>query len=667
MLPPGGLHLRLRILITGGLLAVWAIVLLVRICFVQVVRHEAYLKRADDQQMSEEPIQPRRGVLYDRTGHRLAMSLERESVSVNPMLLKDPSVASEILAKFLHLDESKLAADLESLRRHHRGFYWVKRRLSRAEAESVHRLKLKWVDYHREFVREYPNEDLAAHVVGAVNFDQHGYLGVEKSLERELAGEPGERLVLKDVRGRVVEAKALKEARPGADIHLTLDARIQFVAERELARQVVATNSKAGSIVVMDPRNGDVLALASFPGFHPKEPYRENEKHRRFNHGVQVPFEPGSVFKIITMAAAVETGRVTPGQMVNCGGGGINLYGRIIHDHHAYGQLTATDVIAKSSNIGIINVALLTGEEALKEYINRFEFGRRTGIALPAESRGQVRQKWEATSIGSIAMGHELSATTLQLARAGAVFANGGLLVTPRLVSARQPHGGPREELPAAPPRRILKPDTAITVRRMMERVVLAGTGTAARLNGYSAAGKTGSAQIWDPEQRVYTHLYNASFLGFAPVTNPALLCVVTVNGASKFGGAVAAPVFRTVMNEALRLMNVPRDLPEAEDLVEAGPAEVDDLAIAGLNLQPPELAPEGAETAPAATASAEPPYVGPVVPNFAGMSRRDVVQESLAQDMKVTLEGYGLARWQNPPAGSPLQAGVPVRVLFSR
>ena len=334
-----------------------------------------------------------------------------------------------------------------------------------------------------------------------------------------------------------------------------------------IARAVQASHAESGSVVVMDPYHGDILAIASYPPFDPnKPPGRGESPTARFNHAVSVPFEPGSVFKVVTLSAALETTNLKPSSMINCGNGTLTMAGRTVHEaHHGYGTMPMEMVLAKSSNIGAIQIGLKVGSNKLYEYVRRFGLGARTGIPLPAESPGMVRKlsKWRTTSLMSVSMGHEVGVTTLQLAQVCSAVANGGLLVRPRLILKKG-----NEAVPVVPPKRILKPETAIQMRKMMEGVVLFGTGRRyANLQGYSSAGKTGSAQIFDYATGHYTHIYNASFMGFAPVTNPAIVVVVTVNathgGSAGYGGPVAGPVFRAVASETLRVLDVPKDLPD--------------------------------------------------------------------------------------------------------
>jgi cell division protein FtsI (penicillin-binding protein 3) len=399
-----------------------------------------------------------------------------------------------------------------------------------------------------------------------------------------------------------------------------------------------------------------------------KPPAPKENTDNRANLAVTAPFEPGSVFKVITLAAALETTSVRPQTIIPCGNGRMTLFRRVIRDHDPYDALSMADVLAKSSNIGAINIGLKVGNERLFDYIKRFGFGRQTGIPMPGESAGLVwpLKRWIPSSIGSVAMGHELMTTTVQLAQSCSVVANGGLLVKPRLITDRQRPGTVREPEPMLRTVTVIAPETANTMRQMMQRVVLEGTGRKAQLKGYSSAGKTGSAQIYDPETRVYTHRYNASFMGFAPVNRPAIVVVVTLNGASKYGGAVAAPVFERVASAALRMLEVPKDMPDVEP-APVNDEELSDVAIAGLGDAP--VIEEKPAPVPVAAAAPQPKprATGPQVPDFTGKSLRGVIEQAMERGITVEYSGTGLARVQDPPPGTVLRAGERVKVVFAR
>jgi cell division protein FtsI (penicillin-binding protein 3) len=337
------------------------------------------------------------------------------------------------------------------------------------------------------------------------------------------------------------------------------------------------------------------------------------------------------------------------------------------------------EVLAHSSNIGAIEIGLQVGREKMYEYVRRFGFGQKSGIPLPGEDKGRLRRLplWGATSLASISMGQEISVTTLQLAQAASVVANGGLLVKPRLVLKAA-----GQTTSPAPPVRVIQPETSIKMRQMMEGVVLVGTGKGAKLEGYTAGGKTGSAQIYDYAGHHYTHTYNGSFMGFAPLTNPAVVVVVTLNGThgqAGFGGAAAAPVFRAVATEALRILDVPKDLPEvqrATSTLSAKSEAIDDLAIADLGSKQPNILedrqddddrPAAAAPVPATAKPAAPVPAQSAVPNFRGMTLRAVLSEAAARGLTIQPDGSGIARVQDPPAGTVLHAGERIRVQFAR
>jgi cell division protein FtsI (penicillin-binding protein 3) len=661
-----------RVLFLAAFLLLWFFGICARLVYLQVLQHEDYLVAARRQQETRVEVPAPRGSIFDRTGQPLAMSLRLNTVIINPRLLKDVDVAASVLGRVLDLDAEQLRQKIERARLAGSGYMRVKRFISPEETQRLQQMNVDWVTLQPEHRRFYPKEYLASHVIGAVDHSQRGYLGVERAQNEELAGEPGRLWILQDVRHRRLESEYEQEPVSGAHLYLTIDERIQYVAERELKRAVEESKSATGSLVVMSPHTGDILAMASYPTFNPNERLRKGETMQtRFNNSVEAPFEPGSVFKVFTFAAALETTRLQPAQVIDCGGGSINLFGRRIRDHKAYSSLSMEDVLAKSSNVGTINIALRVGKETLHRYVRDFGFGTSTGIPLPAESRGRVfrPEVWTKSSIGSVAIGHEMTATTLQLARACSAVANGGLLVKPRLVAATQgENDGPVQAVPLEAGVRILKGETTIELRRQMERVVLMGTGRAARMNGYTSGGKTGSAQIYDPVAKRYTHTYNASFMGFAPVHTPKLVAVITINGARLFGGALAAPVFKVVMGEALRILDVAPDVPMEEKTPDPPKAaDLADLAIAGID---PQLVPDtGPEPHPIELSEEElleePGAVR--VPDFTGMTKRAVLEDSIAVGVAVELVGVGIARSQDPVPGAALAPGGRIKVHFGQ
>jgi cell division protein FtsI (penicillin-binding protein 3) len=669
-----------RVYLLAKLAFAWAAVIVARLVYIQIVHHADYQKLAQQQQQQTVELQAPRGMILDRCGQRLAMSLRAESVVVDPLRIPDLGIASDIFSKILNLDAGELLARMKFAVESKNGFMWVKRKITREEAQRLRDLKLEWIEFRMESGRYYPNKSLAAHVLGGVDFEGKGNGGVEQFFNSQLKGNSGELHLSRDVQKRGFASTVAREPQPGQDLKLTIDSRVQFVAEREVKKLVEQHHAKSGSIVALDPKTGDIIALANYPTFDPNDVPTKKGMQARENLAVTAPFEPGSVYKVITLTAALETTRIRPETIINCGNGIFKMPGRVIHDHNSYSALSMEDVLARSSNIGAINIGLQVGPASMFDYMRRFGFGAKTGIPLPGESSGIVRplKRWQKTSLSSVAMGHEVGVTALQLAQACAVIASGGFFVKPRLIM----------DQPIAQSVRVLKPETAITMRRMMEGVVIKPYGTAhkyARIPGYTSAGKTGTAQIYDFRSRQYTHYYNASFMGFAPVTNPAIVVVVTVNGTqgvAGYGGPTSAPAFREVAAEALRMMDVPKDLPETLSPEEGEQADENDVAIAGLSSSPPSplvqaddalvsenlpatadqrnfLAPEKSDSGLDLS--------GPRVPNFQGKSLRDVIQESAALGLPLEFAGAGVARVQFPEPGRILPMGQSIRVQFGR
>jgi len=693
-------------------LLAWAGIIFGRLVWLQVIQHDELLRRAEHQQQRTEPVQALRGSILDRTGQPLAKTLPADSVAVDPQKIPDLKIAADLLGRTLNLDRSELYQRLQAYQGRGLHFMWVARKLDAKPAERLRSKKLPYVEFRTELRRFYPQHELASHVVGSIGYvdgsdAERGSGGIESSFEEDLAERPGEARILNDGDARQTAYDSIVTRAPeaGADLTLSIDPNLQFEAERQLDKAIASSHARTGSIVAINPYTGDILAMANYPRYDPNLPASsDRDPAARSNLAISTPFEPGSVFKVVTLSAALESTNLTPDSLFNCGNGVLNLYGRLIHDTHRYSILSMADVLAKSSNIGAIQIALKTGEKSLYKYQRLYGFGQKTGIELSGESSGNLRdvKQWMPSSIGSLAMGHEVSVTSLQLAVAGAAIANGGLKVKPRLVIARQKPGQPLQHIPAEMPVRILRPETAITMRQMMEGVVLRGTGRGlANLKGYTSGGKTGSAQIYDAKARVYTHNYNASFLGFAPVANPQIVIAVTLNhttgGTAGYGGPVAAPVFREVAMDALRMLDVPKDLPEGDTKLARhadppGDPSNDLSKKAGL-LTPPGQRPVSSVTPPpvqedasASTETSSPgrrpfleqdrrPFLtasaeasgGAHTPNLLGKSLRSVLEESAAAGFQVEVRGSGLARSQDPAPGAPIRPHATLRVQLGR
>ena len=697
-----------RLTVLAAVLLMCGIGIFYRLVSLQVVHHDQYAAIARSQQEHKVDMPAPRGTIFDRNGQPLALSVPADSVSVNPMQISDLHVATEMLGNILHLDQTVLGSRLQWAKENHKGFLWIKRRLDPFETERLKALHLDYVDFHPDSLRRYPTNETAAHIIGAVYKGEEGAAGVERSFDPVLRGHAGSEHLVMDVKRRGIEAHVDNAPQAGTELTLTIDERMQYVAETALAEGVQAKHARSGTAIVMNPYNGEILALANYPTYDPnKPPLPGDDPLSRFDLGVSVPFEPGSIFKVVTLSAALETTNLRPESPINTGGGTLSLPGRIIHEsHHGFGTISMAEVLAYSSNIGAILIGQRVGRENMYEYARRFGFGQKTGIQLPAESAGILRplNRWGTTSLASISMGQEVSTTSVQLARLCAVMANGGMLVKPKLILKR----GNKLE-PDEAPVRVLKPETVMTMRMMMEGVVLNPRGTGhntARLDGYTSAGKTGTAQIFDSQTKHYSHYYNASFMGFTPVTNPRLVVMVTINhtgGEGGMGASAAGPVFHKIATEALRMLDVPKDIPEniAADTTKAPKKEIPavaDLAIADLGgpsvmeedasmkmliaqQMKPAPDPDEIPAAPAASNTkdvSKPEIVaplnaarvvpiGPTVPDFRGKSMRDVVEQASADGIGISIEGSGVARAQLPLPGTPLRRGERIRIVFAR
>jgi cell division protein FtsI (penicillin-binding protein 3) len=676
-----------RLLNTGLILCGWAFIILLRLFDLQVFGHDEYVKLGESQQEKLEVTDAPRGAILDRHGNYLAISSPSQFAVVNPQRIPNKEIAGALLARILGLNAAKLQADLEAAaasKRHH-GYFVVDPHVSNEKAETLRGMKLDWLEIRQGSLRSYPNGQLAAHVIGNVGADGKGTAGVELKLDKELAGKPGLTRVKIDVKQRAYAAEIESAPVIGKNIGLTIDSELQQVAEETLKAAVIGNHAAHGSMVAMDPKTGEILALANYPTYDPNERLHFGESpHGRENLAVVAPFEPGSVFKVITLSAALETTNLRPGTIINCGNGIITIFGRVVHDHKSYPALSMEDVLAKSSNIGAIRIGMTVGSKNLYEYIRRFGFGRRTGVELPAEAPGMVRplRRWQPTSIGSVPMGHEISVTSVQLAQAGSVIANGGFLVHPHVITWKQAPGMTREVVKFAAPTKVLNPENVITMRMMMHRVMMpGGTGHALHIAGYTLAGKTGTAQIYDFAHHVYTHKYNASFLGFAPIENPAVVIVVTITGTTGlagYGGSAAGPAFQTVMATGLRLMGIQRDVPEeieAQELIaekdkrKLKDKEIDDLPLAELSNPPTQedLNEATGNSESDAGASQATATSGLTVPSFLGETVKNVIQEAAENGIEVDMFGEGLAREQNPAAGAVLNPGEHIRVRFAQ
>ena len=674
-----------RLLIVAGVAVLWMSAVLGRLGYLQLFRHSEYLTRAQRQQQHTIEITPKRGSIFDRNGHPLAMSIPVDSAFAVPAEMSDQPLAARLLSGVLGIPRDVLEERLASSR----SFVWIARKLPPDKKEAVEELSLKGVYFQKENQRIYPKRDLAAHVVGFVNLDEKGIGGLESELESKIGGKSEKIIVMADARQRWFDGGEAQRER-GADVVLTLDEKIEYIAERELSAAIAKTHAIAGTVIVMNPRNGEILALANWPEFNPNTA-TDAPAETRMNRAVSAIYEPGSTFKLITLAAALDQGITRPEEVFNCENGAVYIAGHRIRDHKPFGMLTVSDILAQSSDVGAIKIALRLGAPKFYDYIRAFGFGQLTGVDLPGESRGMLEhvETWEPISIGSISMGQEVGVTPIQLITAVSAIANGGILYKPHVIAELRRGATvlPAEGILApVEPRRVIHPETAATLRRLMEGVILNGTGSLAHLDGWTAGGKTGSAQKIDPNTGHYspTQLI-ASFSGFAPISNPAVTILVSLDSpvGEHEGGQVAAPVFKRIAEQVLLYLDVPRDVPTSrlvqtaynnransdssalEDFTptdfSAPPEQLPDSSEARASLPNPHHAtnPEPSVTV-AVDASGEIP-----VEDFAGKTMREVTEACLRSGLEPVLIGSGLALQQSPAAGVKVRRGAKITVQF--
>jgi cell division protein FtsI (penicillin-binding protein 3) len=673
-----------RLLILAGFVLFWMTAILGRVAYLQLFCHSEYLLRAARQQRHTVDIYPKRGVIFDRNMHPLAMSVPVESAFAVPAEIKDRAMVAHLLSDPVGMPAEEIREKLDS----GSPFVWIKRKLAPAKSDAVESLNLKGVYLQEENQRYYPKRDLAAHVLGFVDVDEKGLGGIEREYDNLIRGKDEKVVVIADARQRWFEGGEAQQDH-GINIVLTIDEKIQYIAERELAAEIEKTHAPAGSVIVQDPNSGAILALANWPKFNPNSA-TEVPTQARTNRAISDIYEPGSIFKLITLAAAFDQNLIRADEVFDCQNGAVTVAGHVIHDHARLGLLTVADILAKSSDVGAIKVALRLGSPKFYEYIRAFGFGTPTGVDLPGESRGLVErlEHWGSFSIASISMGQEVGVTPVQMVTAVSSIANGGLLYKPHVVEQMRngeailPTAGPSAVIE---PKRIIRPETAATLRQLMEGVILHGTGRKARLDGWTAAGKTGTAQKIDPATGRYSpHNVIASFTGFAPINNPAVTILVSIDSPGGYphgGGDVSAPVFKRIAEQVLPYLDVPQDVPLDPQLMQAAYRKkteqeddsLDDLSEADFSAEPKMTEPaHGPE--PASAKLAKSPEVltstddggATVVPDFSGKTMRDVSEACTRLGLNPVLVGTSVAVQQAPAAGAKVRRGTKVTVEFS-
>jgi cell division protein FtsI (penicillin-binding protein 3) len=669
-----------RLLIVAGVALLWMTAVFGRLGYLQLIRHSDYLVRAQRQQQRTIEITPKRGAIYDRNMHPLAMSVPVESAFAVPSEIGDnKAMAARLLSGVLGIPRDVLETRFES----GGSFVWILRKLPPDKAEAVRALNLKGVYLQGENQRYYPKRELASHVLGFVDLDEKGLGGIEYGLDSTIRGKSEKIVVMADARQRWFDGGAAQKDQ-GANVVLTIDEKVQYIAERELAAAIAKTHALAGTVIVQNPNNGAILALANWPKFNPNSP-NDVKNEARMDRAVSAIYEPGSTFKLITLAAAFDQNLIRPEEVFNCENGAVYVAGHRIRDHKPFGLLTVSDILAQSSDVGAIKIAIRVGAPKFYEYIRAFGFGQQTGIDLPGESRGLLRrlENWTPVSIGSISMGQEVGVTPLQLVTAVSSIANGGTLYKPHVVAELHRGDQPMPltgALAPGEPKEVIRPETAATLRRLMEGVVLNGTGKLARLDGWTAAGKTGSAQKIDPATGRYspTQLI-ASFTGFAPINDPAVTILVSLDSpvGPHEGGMVAAPVFKRIAEQVLPYLDVPRDVPLSPKLMQAAykhfeadqSATLEDFTPVDFAAQPdrPPAQEKNSQPEPAKTSITVALDEGGdiAVPDFRGKAMRDVMEMCLRLGLEPVLVGSGLAVDESPADGAKVRRGAKITVRF--
>jgi cell division protein FtsI (penicillin-binding protein 3) len=678
-----------RTLFVAAFVVFWMLGISARLVYLQVSSHDRLVERAHKQQQDAIDTAPQRGALLDRRERELARTIDTTSVFVAPDEFKTEKKATEAqtlgeigciadrLSSVLGLKQKELAGQIIEARKNGRGFLWIARRIDPDKAQALEAMELPGVHTRKEPKRFYPNGPLAANVLGFVGLDGSGLAGIEQAFNEKILGEPGKLFIQKDSRGFAYESTEIP-GRPGQTIVLTIDQSIQYQAEAALTSAIAESHAKSGTAIVMDPHTGEILALANAPTFDPNN-VGAAPPPARANWALQNIYEPGSTFKIVAYAAAIEKGLAKPDDYIDCQMGSITVAKRVIHDHHPFGNLTLTQALAESSNVAAIKLGMRVGDSTMYDYITRFGFGSRTGIELPGETAGMIHpvSRWLSSSIGSIAIGQEVGVTPLQVAAAFSTLANNGVRIAPHIIREIRTSTGTSIYRPNPEQHRVISTSTARALRGMLEGVTLNGTAKKAQLDGYSAAGKTGTAQKIDPQTKKYSNTkYMASFVGFAPVDNPAVVIIVVIDEPAGLyhGGDVAAPVFRQIAEQILPEMGVMPDteFKNANDLV----ASVREAPAQDVELQNHiEQQKKAAATLPQVVSRANSGEVvyavstnnAMLMPDLRGRSVRDVARACAQLGLQLEAHGEGRVVKQTPEPGMELQSGQTIYVDFGR
>jgi cell division protein FtsI (penicillin-binding protein 3) len=661
-LPPSDwrVTLKRRTLVAAAMLGMWAAGIEARLVHLQVVRHGDLVARAERQQLGTSEAPAKRGDIVDRRGHVLATSVDADTIYAVPSEIGDPdATVAKLCVAFGDCTAKERQALGERLRQR-KAFAYVRRQVSPDQKRRVEALNLDGVGFMTESKRFYPNKELAAHLLGWVGVDNIGLGGLESTYDSIIRGKPGKVLVQTDAR-RHAYSRTEWPPTAGSTVELTIDEYLQHVAERELEAGVRENRAAGGTAIVMNPHTGEILALANVPTFNPNA-FRDSTDHERRNRGVQDLYEPGSTFKVVTASAAIEE-RVMPiNTWIDTNPGRVSITGRkpITEERgRNLGVLSFTDVIVKSSNVGAIKIGFKVGTERMSRFVSLFGFGHVSSPDFPGENPGIVwsPEKWTESALASVSMGYQIGVTPLQMATAVSSVANGGELVEPRVIRAVY-RDNRRYVVKPKTVRRTISRETAAALTSIMQEVVNRGTAKRAQVPGYTIAGKTGTASKLLNGHYSHTD-NNASFVGFVPSGNPALTIIIVVDSPhgqnGTHGGSVAAPIWKRIAEPSLQHLGVAPDVDPADPVLVArsdDDAPIETTSMSDVGQPTVTLIVDGAPGQ---------------VPDVTGMSARDAIRQLTTVGVNARLSGDGTVTSQDPPPGTPLEAGMVCRLVLDR
>jgi cell division protein FtsI (penicillin-binding protein 3) len=652
--------LKRRIVAAAVLLALWVAGIEARLVYLQVFRHADLVTRAERQQMHTIAAPAKRGDILDRRGRVFATSVDADTIYAVPTEIDNAEDAAKKLCEaFGDCNEKERQALVEKLGKS-RAFAYVRRQVAPDQAARVAALNLDGIGFIKESKRFYPNKELAAHLIGYVGLDNGGLSGLESTYDSKIRGKDGAILIHTDAR-RHAFSRFERPPTSGSTVELAIDEYLQHIAERELHTGVVLNRAAGGSAIIMNPRTGEILAMANEPTFNPNA-FRDSQETERRNRAVQDLYEPGSTFKVVTASAAIEEKVMDVDALIDTNPGRLYVAGRsrVITDDAGRnnGVLSFTKVIVKSSNIGAVKIGLRVGTERLSRFVGLYGFGHQVSPDFPSENAGIVwsPEKWTESALASVSMGYQIAVTPLQMVAAVSSVANNGQYVEPRVVRAVYRNGVRYQAVPKVV-RRTIGADTAATLTTIMEGVVTDGTAKRAQIDGYTVAGKTGTAQKLVNGQYSHSDHY-ASFVGFVPSRNPALAMVVVIDSAKgpngDHGGTVAAPIFKNIAEPALRYLGIPPSInPPTPVLVARSDAS---------------------EITPTTRASVDEPVIslvtdGPpgTMPDLRGMGAREAVRKLVKLGMNARVFGDGFVVSQDPAPGLPIEGDSVCRLVLER